>query len=294
MKLTGVKDKIVETFDLPGLLSGRITHNVKDGNASLKWLGPKISVELWHAVLAFFRDTFNDTKSECQVRLYVNTTEKKWAAWAFPQEAKTHMSAREVNNPDATEQRAMFKDSEGWTYCGTVHHHCDSGAFQSSTDRHNEHTQDGLHITIGKLGCVQYDMHARFYLSGAEFNPDMSAFWDIGSVAFGMVPHELHDLVARHQMTMPAPIATTYPDQWKANLIDLNPKAIGFHNGGGSPAGNESGNEGNGSGASGVHGIGVSLTDNRDITWAPEHKRREMALGELRNIMRAQGKTSVE
>lgn len=281
MKLESVRTHISEPFDIPGLLTGKIDYSIKTGTSTIQWVGPKIDVQLWHAVLKFFKDTYDASKSECQVRLYCHARDCKWVAWAFPQEARSYMSAREVNNQEAQEQRAMFKDEEGWQYLGTVHHHCSTSAFQSGTDRDNEKGQDGLHITIGKLDSQQYDIHARFYLAGAEFVPDMSAFWDIGNYARTLLPADCHDRIARHQMTIPAPGETVYPDVWKKNLIEIKAvQPLPYH---GHAAGFQAGGSGNGS------ATGNAVSYGSGNTFPNETKRKEIAFEQMRRECAVKG-----
>lgn len=218
MQLKDLKPTLKQTTDVTGILAGEITYDIKSATSEVRWTGPKIPADVWSSVLAWFARVQREHKSECQVRLYCNPTLNTWRAWAFPQEIRSGMTTREIDNDDFKAQRAQFDDS--WHYLGTVHHHCSAGAFQSGPDRANEESQDGLHITIGNLESPRYSLHARFYFGGLEFIPDMSAFWDIG-VAAEMVPPATHDAVARFQMTRPAAEGTAYPAQWDSNLISL-------------------------------------------------------------------------
>jgi hypothetical protein len=222
MKLITYKPTVTTQKSFPGLLDCKFEHEIKGAKATLDWKGPPIPPQMWQEVLAFFQWTYDTTHSESQVRLFVNTLEQTWSAWAFPQKAQSGMTAHEIGDTaDWKAQRAQFPDNEGWVYFGTVHHHCSSGAFQSGTDLANERDQDGLHITIGKMASNRYDMHARFYLGGFEFAPDMSEFWSIGPEAANLVPETVWDLVARHQMCEKAKSTTEFPAQWKANLIEV-------------------------------------------------------------------------
>lgn len=221
MKLLSFKNEIKTEKSFPGLIRCDFTHEIKQAKATCEWLGPAIPKPVWDQVLAYFQWTYDTTKSESQVRLFVNLKHKTWAAWAFPQEARTGMSARELDTPEKAKQRAQFADSDGWIYFGTVHHHCSAGAFQSGTDKSNEESQDGLHITIGNMDKARYDMHARFYIGGFGFEPDMAKFWDIGEDLQIMLPMSLWDNVARFQMCAKAPANTEYPVQWKENLIEV-------------------------------------------------------------------------
>lgn len=274
MKLQTPRQTITHSAASPGLLSGEIKYEIKEGTSTMKWTGPKIPPAVWSEILVFFKDTFDRTDSECQVRLYCNPKEATWAAWAYPQRARSHMTAEELVTPEAAQQREQFKSSEGWVYLGTVHHHCGASAFQSGTDREDEANQDGLHITVGRLSAAQYDLHARFTFAGSEFSPDMSVFWEIGPEARALIPEQLHDIVARHQMTLPPPADATYPQQWKDNLIDP-PKPVGFQNGsvGSTPSVN------------GAQGVGSPGGGN----FEPEWKRKEFALRDVKTAARQLG-----
>jgi hypothetical protein len=226
MKLTKLADgEFSDNKDVPGLLSCRIDYEIKSGKGRLSYTGPKFSSEMWHQVMSFFRWTNKEMDSESQVRLYVNTKLGRWGAWAFPQEARTGMSAREITAQETPEQahsRFASWDSEpsgDWLYFCTVHHHCSASAFQSSTDEENERDQDGLHITVGKMDADRHDIHARFYLAGNCFEPDMSLFWPIAMELAEQVPTVMLDQLARFQMC--GKIVVDFPDQWRKNVIEV-------------------------------------------------------------------------
>lgn len=289
MKCTLVQNQIVRDVTVDGIVKGSIKYSVTGGTSDVQWTGPVIAPAVWHQILAFFKDTYERTHSECQVRLYLNLRTREWAAWAYPQRLRSMMTTEEIAGEDATKQREQFKDSEGWQYLGTVHHHCGASAFQSSTDRINEVNQDGLHITVGKIDEKQYDIHARFYLSGAEFIPDLSLFWDVGEVARALLPKEVHDIVARHQMTTPAPANTEFPEQWKANLVEPPPPPRleiqrDFQSG---CAANGAASE-PGSGGSGFKAHNVGKTE------APLVKRKEWAMTTVRGRCRTEKIDTIE
>ena len=221
MKLLSCKPEIRTEKSFAGLLDCAFQHKIQSATAQINYKGPAIDAQTWKQVLAFFQWTYDTTHSESQVRLFVNLRDSRWAAWAFPQEARSGMTAKELDTPDMKTQRAQFADSEGWLYFGTVHHHCSMQAFQSGTDTNNEEGIDGLHITIGKMDAASYDMHARFYLGGFKFEPDMSKFWDIGQNLRDLLPMDLWDRVARFQMCAKADPSTEFPAQWKQNLIEV-------------------------------------------------------------------------
>jgi hypothetical protein len=218
------RGQICQEKDVPGLLSCRIEYEIKSGTGRLQYNGPKFAPAMWHQVLSFFRWTNKEMASESQVRLYVNIKLGRWGAWAFPQEARTGMSAREIVVQETPEQaRERFaawaaEPSADWLYFCTVHHHCEASAFQSGTDEANERNQDGLHLTVGHLDADRHDLHARFYLAGNCFEPDLSLFWPVEPELAAQVPATLLDAVARFQMG--GKVVVDFPDQWRKNVIE--------------------------------------------------------------------------
>lgn len=242
MKLIKInKPKVSESKEVSGLLNCRIEYEIKTAKGQLEYHGPKFTPEMWHQVLSFFRWTNQEMHSESQVRLYVNHKLGRWGAWAFPQEAHTGMSAREVSSketPEKARERFAYWQSEpsdDWLYFGTVHHHCSASAFQSGTDEQNEWNQDGLHITVGRMNAEQHDIHARFYLDGNCYEPDLGQFWPIEANLAGMIPPALHHELARHQMG--TKVTRDFPDAWRANIVvgvperafDAPRQSWGFH-----------------------------------------------------------------
>jgi hypothetical protein len=206
-------------------LNCRIEYEVKAAKGRVDYAGPKFSPEMWHQVMSFFRWTHKEMQSESQVRLYVNHKLGRWGAWAFPQVARTGMSARELPTPETPERaRERFaswnsEPSDDWLYFGTVHHHCSTSAFQSSTDEQNEWNQDGLHLTVGRMDADQHELHARLYLDGNCFEPDLSLFWSVDPELAARVPPEMLNELARFQMG--GKVTVDFPDTWRANIVDV-------------------------------------------------------------------------
>jgi hypothetical protein len=218
--------------DFPELIDCRFEHTVSKTEASLKYLGPQISPEVWGQILSFFSWTYQESHSESQVRLYVNPKLKEWRAWAFPQKSGTGMTAHELTleelkrgteeTPEMTKARFAawgVPASGDWIRFGSVHHHCGCSAFQSGTDETNEKSQDGLHITVGKIDEARHDLHCRFYINESCFDPDMSVFWDVGDFVREKIPDNLYDACARHQMTEPSD--AEFPKEWKDNFMEV-------------------------------------------------------------------------
>ena len=239
MKLTKLAQTgLTQEKQVAGLLACRIDYEIKSGKGQIDYTGPKFSSQMWHQVLSFFRWTHKEMDSESQVRLYVNHKLGRWGAWAFPQEARTGMSAREIATPETPEQAiARFaswgsEPSGDWLYFATVHHHCGASAFQSGTDEANERNQDGLHLTVGQMDAERHDLHARFYLNGNCFSPDLSRFWPVDPALAEQVPPTLHDELARYQMG--EKVVVDFPEAWRKNVIEVRSEVLAHchHTGG--------------------------------------------------------------
>ena len=232
MKIKLKEKEFVDDASIPNLLTCEIKYEIKDANGSIGYVGPKIPPELWYQITSFFKWTYDTAKSESQVRLFVSPTLGQWKAHAFPQEAKSGMTTTELDNDDSKAQRAaMGLNPPDWFLFGTVHHHCGMGAFASGTDEDNERNQDGLHMTVGRMNCDNYELHARLYRRGLRVDPDMSWFWDIGNIVDScpevfrqFIPKNYPDLVARKMMCIS--VVTDFPQQWKDNYIEIKKPEI--------------------------------------------------------------------
>lgn len=219
MNITKNGDKFTMEKAFEGILQALFEYEVKSSKSVFQYTGPKINPIMWHQLMTFFRWTYKETHSESQARFFINPKKNEWFAWAFPQEARTGMSSRELDSDDKKNQRAALPDASDLIPFGTIHHHCSASAFQSGTDTADEIGQDGLHITIGWMDKDVHDIHIRFYINRTLFTPDMSLFWDIGDDMRAMLPKDLWDRVAKHQMCKK--VDAEFPDIWKKNLIEV-------------------------------------------------------------------------
>lgn len=255
MKLVKSKrENWVRTIEGGDLFTARHEGKVTELEGTLEYRGPKIPKEMWQQVLSFFKWTYDGTKSESMVRLYVSAKHQQWRAWAFPQQAENDLAAKEITGKETDEQRAsLFGAQENdWVEWGSVHHHCSISAFQSGTDESNEkdapnglHSSGGLHITVGDMDKPHHSLHCRVYHQGDLYEPDMSELWDIGDVlasaesAYNLLPDAVKrfvllqkpsaDAIAREQMCIPSSVE--FPAQWKSNMIKIErapSRAIGF------------------------------------------------------------------
>jgi hypothetical protein len=224
------------------VMSCVLSHKVVSTSHKLTWNGKKLN-PIWPEVLAFFKWTYDTTRSESQVRLFVNRNTGEWLAWAFPQKAKMNMNAHEITEGEEgydKTQRAKFNDEDGWQYWGTVHHHCSMQAFQSGTDTANEKNQDGIHITVGHMDRNIYDIDFRLYIGGIRLDgTSLTEFWDVGDAinalpayAKALLKDGAIEQIAKWSMGQPAKADQTFPEIWKENVIDCTPKAVVYQGSG--------------------------------------------------------------
>lgn len=236
MKLVKTKvDALTRRLQADGLFTVDLHYKASDATGEMDYTGPKMPPEMWQQILSFFKWTYDETKSESQVRLFVSPKLKQWKAWAFPQQAEMGLSTKELANDDAKKQRAeLFDNDADWTAWGTVHHHCSIGAFQSGTDESDEKNVGGIHITVGDLDKARYSIHCRLYHQGDLYEPDMSKLWDIGNVMENLpeelkhlIPDNAADKIARSQMCIPSTVE--FPNQWKQNFLRLERNKVETH-----------------------------------------------------------------
>lgn len=217
---TKTGNKIVQVREYPGILKAEYQHEIKETKGGFNYIGPKIPPQEWQQVLAFFKWTYDKTKSESQVRGYINPESGEVRFWAFPQHAGMGMTAKEIDTVEARAAATAMFPTPPWQYFLTVHHHCSASAFQSGVDAANEETIDGLHLTVGHIDQEKHSLHSRFYLCKDKFTPDLSEFWDIGDEARQAIPPTLWSDVAQYQMSLTDP-GVNFPEQWKENVIEM-------------------------------------------------------------------------
>lgn len=194
-----------------------------------KWMGKKIPATLWKQILSFFQWSYNETKSETVVNLFYHDV-KGWVALVLPQEAYSGMTIKTLpNHPKVAETYTRL--GEGWgvltdeghvtgVMMGTVHHHCGAAAFQSGTDRADEITSEGLHITIGNLDAPKYSIHGRTSYNGLITEANYTEWFQLPNAVVDLVPEEFHQEALKSLLTK-KPKDIVFPDWWKENLIKV-------------------------------------------------------------------------
>jgi hypothetical protein len=89
---------------------------------------------------SFFRAVWNKQRTESSLYITYHRERDQFNLWCPEQ----YVSLTSVNHK-------LDPLKGGWTVAGTIHSHCNFGAFHSGTDKHDMEGTPGLHITIGHV-----------------------------------------------------------------------------------------------------------------------------------------------
>ena len=132
-------------------------------------------------VMKFFRDVFAAHRTEAMSMWYFNPKTKDWkyiipcqfglaggaVKYSLSDEGEhrhvkmakayiehgTERDYQAIMNEVKAQEAKLFK--EGYKQFGTIHSHCDFGAYHSGTDDADEYGFDGLHVTVGHVNSKQ-------------------------------------------------------------------------------------------------------------------------------------------
>lgn len=105
---------------------------------------PKLPPIIFARAWKFFRTVWEEHKSECEVMLLWNEAERLYDLWCPEQEVS-------MSSVDYEMSGALAATPDKWKNVGTIHSHCDFGAYHSGTDVHDEIDADGIHVTLGHV-----------------------------------------------------------------------------------------------------------------------------------------------
>ena len=216
-------------FNTP-MVRGYMPVPIPKADPILHWHGPKIDlVTAWFPALKFMADY---VEHEVVLRLFMTRDKKEILIFPLTQIYGTGMSVKE----DILKEEREWWAQEGLIEAGTLHSHCNGGAFASSTDTNDERNRDGLHLTVGKLKADQYDLHARMVwtVPGEERDgklirasavtvqqPDLRDWFIFPQhvETFMSLEPELEDSVVKYMLCKPPGKEVTYPPLWKTKLL---------------------------------------------------------------------------
>ncbi len=159
---TDLWDSVTEASEVRGL---------KPGKCSLRLKMPPIPRLLIREIVQFFAWIYKEHGTEVAVLLSYNLQKKLYAP-VVPEQVTTHGSIH------YNLQNITLKD--GYLLVGSLHSHCDFGAFHSGIDEHDEADFDGIHVTFGKFsdekGANSFEASIEAAIRGTRFVLD-PVYW---------------------------------------------------------------------------------------------------------------------
>lgn len=158
-----------------------------------------LPLEILRYSMKYFRDVYDKHGTEAAVLLMFNDTTNEWRLLKVLQMDCTgggvHYLTPKPSAENITEDKiyyeTVFADeaatalmlksyeeynalmNSGFKIMGTIHSHCNFGAFHSGTDDADEKDFDGLHITVGNCRSG-WSFSARYMINGFEFKRDIA------------------------------------------------------------------------------------------------------------------------
>ncbi len=214
------KDKLFENVQVgDGWIGKRPITAAEIANPCHRWEGKKIKLIDWWPVAAFFEWSFKETSGETMVQFWYHP-EHGWKFAPLPQKGHSGMTVSLIEDHPNRIPTMQRMGGPGWLFMGTAHHHCKTSAFQSSTDRYDEITKEGLHITVGNIGEPKYSVHFRASWQ-KEITPVVLSDWfELPEIVKPFVPPKMADMWIEEILCQPQP-DHAFPDWWKENVIKV-------------------------------------------------------------------------
>jgi len=121
---------------------------------------PRIPKEIVGPVLDFFRKVYEKDHTEAEVLLLYNATTKQYKVFV-PWQICTGASVHSLYDPGEIENE--------WVVIGSIHSHCNFGAFHSGTDTADASVFNGLHVTIGHVNTNNPSWAVMVMINEQEF-----------------------------------------------------------------------------------------------------------------------------
>lgn len=127
---------------------------------------PKLPAEHVWRIKTFFKKVVEKHRSEASTSLYFNKTTGEF---------RIHVPEQKVSHGGVNYKRQAMShqpEMEGFLCVGTIHSHCDFGAFHSGTDIGDEEDFDGLHCTFGHNNLDEFSISASIVVNGFRVKVD--------------------------------------------------------------------------------------------------------------------------
>lgn len=121
---------------------------------------PRLPAQCVFQIKQFFQKVVEIYHAEAIVTLYYNKATSQY---------KLHVPRQNVSGVGVRYRRTAMthlEDVKDYLPVGTIHSHCDFGAFHSGTDIHDEEDFDGIHCTFGHNDKEQFTITACVVVNG--------------------------------------------------------------------------------------------------------------------------------
>jgi hypothetical protein len=183
----------------------------------INWKGNKISFPEIQKVISFFVWQYETYKTESQLRL-LRDKQGNFIFVPFYQFIETGLQSNEIRDSKENIELTEYYLKNNYHFFGSIHHHCSSRAFQSSTDYRDEININGFHFTIGNLDNNIFSLHGRFIFRGICYKINLLEifnnldFLNIENIPENIFPFEWQERLKEK----PKPIIeTTFKNDYK-------------------------------------------------------------------------------
>ncbi len=171
----------------------------------------KIPAALCSQIVDFFKTVFEMHKTEAEVVLLIHRQTKEWAVMV-PTQRVSYSAVDSRVDPTRVPKDFLI--------VGTMHSHCDFGAFHSGTDTDDADDMNGVHLTIGHITREMPEVASMVSMNGVHFTfkpEELADFSGLNSVA---APKEWLDYV------IPTANLTSGHKPLGYNLFEKYPKTV--------------------------------------------------------------------
>jgi hypothetical protein len=224
--------------------------NMESAAPELKILAPKITYDDWKQIVAYHIWSVKTYNAETHISHLLT---EAGAYIHFPFHQRITRGAMTVKVDYETEEnlevfaklREQFGVNSG-DWHGTTHNHVHMGAFDSATDKDDETTKQGFHITVGKMAVYPIDIHARIRVKmSAEYdnqgnrvlpaNSELVPVKDFGHIIAvpgwdASLPAEVREKLSLHWVTHIKDEG--FPEEWKDCITEVKSNYSSHHGGG--------------------------------------------------------------
>lgn len=183
--------------------------NTGKPNGTYEYDAPIVPAELTAQIQDFFQRIYERQHTEAAVLLLMHEETKQWRVFV-PTQLVNHGGVNYVYD------RSHI--SKGWLVVGTMHSHCDFGAYHSSTDTGDADGMDGVHFTIGRNLRTKTDADGVI-----TRDPEIACMVAMNKKRWDFTPSEMCDTSELGQHEAPA-----WWDQYVGGKDKDSPNPVGF------------------------------------------------------------------